>query len=73
VLLPLGYGGLDGVLLLAAGIAGGAVTAAAVWWTLTGAARHADRRRCSRPSPPPWSLSSSCWRQLRKPAVAGRA
>ncbi|MDI5907591.1 diacylglycerol kinase, partial [Streptomyces sp. 12257] len=35
VLLPLGYGGLDGVLLLAAGLAGGAVTAAAVWWTLT--------------------------------------
>ncbi|MEV3911461.1 diacylglycerol/lipid kinase family protein [Streptomyces canus] len=35
MLLPLGYGGLDGVLLLAAGLAGGAVTAAAVWWTLT--------------------------------------
>ncbi|MDQ0758529.1 diacylglycerol/lipid kinase family protein [Streptomyces canus] len=35
VLLPLGYGGLDGVVLLAAGLAGGAVTAAAVWWTLT--------------------------------------
>ncbi|MFF7523270.1 diacylglycerol/lipid kinase family protein [Streptomyces pseudovenezuelae] len=35
VLLPLGYGGLGGVLLLAAGLAGAAVTAAAVWWTLT--------------------------------------
>ncbi|MGW0424255.1 diacylglycerol/lipid kinase family protein [Streptomyces sp. NPDC003015] len=35
VLLPLGYGGLGGVLLLAAGLAGAAGTAAAVWWTLT--------------------------------------
>ncbi|MET8079495.1 diacylglycerol kinase family protein [Streptomyces sp. NPDC005303] len=35
VLLPLAYGGLGGVLLLAAGLAGAAVTAAAVWWTLT--------------------------------------
>lgn len=35
VLLPLGYGGLGGVLLLAAGLAGAAVTAAALWWTLT--------------------------------------
>lgn len=35
VLLPLGYGGLGGVLLLAAGLVGAAVTAAAVWWTLT--------------------------------------
>jgi diacylglycerol kinase family enzyme len=35
VLLPLAYGGLGGVLLLAAGLAGAAVTAAAMWWTLT--------------------------------------
>ncbi|MFC8359446.1 diacylglycerol/lipid kinase family protein [Streptomyces griseorubiginosus] len=35
VLLPLAYGGLGGVLLLAAGLAGAAVTAAALWWTLT--------------------------------------
>ncbi|MFJ6388053.1 diacylglycerol/lipid kinase family protein [Streptomyces sp. NPDC091972] len=35
VLLPLAHGGLGGVLLLAAGLAGAAVTAAAVWWTLT--------------------------------------
>ncbi|MFK4104908.1 hypothetical protein ACI2L1_33520 [Streptomyces sp. NPDC019531] len=34
VLFPLGYGGLRGVLPLAAGLAGAAVTAA-VWWTLT--------------------------------------
>ncbi|TCR19350.1 diacylglycerol kinase family protein [Streptomyces sp. BK205] len=35
VLLPLAYGGLGGVLLLAAGLAGAALTAAALWWTLT--------------------------------------
>ena len=35
VLLPLAYGGFGGVLLLAAGLAGAAVTAAALWWTLT--------------------------------------
>ena len=35
VLLPLGYGGFGGVLLLAAGLAGAAVTAAGLWWTLT--------------------------------------
>ncbi|MFD5402245.1 diacylglycerol/lipid kinase family protein [Streptomyces griseorubiginosus] len=35
VLLPLAYGGIGGVLLLAAGLAGAAVTAAALWWTLT--------------------------------------
>jgi Mn2+/Fe2+ NRAMP family transporter len=35
VLLPLGHGGVAGVALLAAGLAGAAVTAAAVWWTLT--------------------------------------
>lgn len=35
VLLPLAHGGLGGVLLLAAGLAGAAVTAAALWWTLT--------------------------------------
>ncbi|MER6247066.1 diacylglycerol/lipid kinase family protein [Streptomyces griseorubiginosus] len=35
VLLPLAYGGLGGVLLLAAGLVGAAVTAAALWWTLT--------------------------------------
>ncbi|PAZ10299.1 diacylglycerol kinase [Streptomyces sp. SA15] len=35
VLLPLGYGGVGGVLLLAAVLAGAALTAAAVWWALT--------------------------------------
>ncbi|WP_030321874.1 diacylglycerol/lipid kinase family protein [Streptomyces sp. NRRL B-3229] len=35
VLLPLAYGGLGGVLLLAAGLSGSVVTAAALWWTLT--------------------------------------
>ncbi|MFD3837565.1 diacylglycerol/lipid kinase family protein [Streptomyces sp. NPDC058642] len=35
VLVPLGYDGLAGVLLLACGAAGLAVAAAAAWWTLT--------------------------------------
>ncbi|GAB2998252.1 hypothetical protein GCM10023080_075290 [Streptomyces pseudoechinosporeus] len=35
VLLPLGYGGVGGVLLLVAVLAGAALTAAAVWWALT--------------------------------------
>ncbi|MFC9628750.1 diacylglycerol/lipid kinase family protein [Streptomyces mirabilis] len=35
VLLPLGYGGVDGVLLLFAALLGVAVTAAALWWALT--------------------------------------
>lgn len=35
VLLPLGYGGVGGVLLLVAVLAGAALTAAALWWTLT--------------------------------------
>lgn len=35
VLVPLGYGGLAGVLLLVCGAAGLAVAAAAAWWTLT--------------------------------------
>ena len=58
VLFPLEYGGLAGVLLLAAGLTGAAVTAAAVWWALTrrGPTRQ---RRCSRSSRPPESLSCS--------------
>ncbi|MFI2433350.1 diacylglycerol/lipid kinase family protein [Streptomyces sp. NPDC018693] len=35
VLLPLGYGGLAGVLLVAAGLVGAAVTAGAAWWALS--------------------------------------
>jgi hypothetical protein len=35
VLLPLAYGGVGGVLLLVAGLAGAALTAAALWWALT--------------------------------------
>lgn len=35
VLLPLGYGGVHGVVLLLAALAGVAVTAAALWWALT--------------------------------------
>ncbi|MEV0170514.1 diacylglycerol kinase family protein [Streptomyces sp. NPDC050803] len=35
VLVPLGYGGVGGVLLLVGGVAGLALAAAAVWWTLT--------------------------------------
>ncbi|MDO0916660.1 diacylglycerol kinase family protein [Streptomyces sp. DT2A-34] len=35
VLLPLAYGGLGGIVLLVAGLAGMALTAAALWWTLT--------------------------------------
>ena len=35
VLLPLGLGGFRGVLLLAVGFVAAAVTAAALWWTLT--------------------------------------
>ncbi|MFE2520953.1 diacylglycerol/lipid kinase family protein [Streptomyces mirabilis] len=35
VLLPLGYGGVDGVLLLLAALLGVAVTAASLWWALT--------------------------------------
>ncbi|MEU6378912.1 diacylglycerol kinase family protein [Streptomyces sp. NPDC046909] len=35
VLVPLGYGGLDGVLLLVGGAVGLGLAAAAVWWTLT--------------------------------------
>lgn len=34
VALPLGYGGGDGVLIMLAGLAGLAVTVAALWWTL---------------------------------------
>ncbi|MCD7439404.1 diacylglycerol kinase [Streptomyces lincolnensis] len=35
VLLPVGFGGVTGLLLVVAGLAGAAVTAAAVWWALT--------------------------------------
>ncbi len=35
VLLPLGYGGVDGVLRPFAALLGVAVTAAALWWALT--------------------------------------
>ncbi len=45
VLLPLGSGGIGGILLLVAALAGVAVTAAAVWWVLTGAAWCGPRRQ----------------------------
>jgi len=34
VVLPIGYGGGNGVLIMLAGVAGLAITAAALWWTL---------------------------------------